>query len=88
MLMSVMIFKPSQEVAGSGSAGREKQEGRQVIGVEWERCSHPFFPLHVGFFSQNPEGSWQKEWGGVGWGREKAPESGYNVSPVSEDRTP
>lgn len=59
--------------------GGRKQEGRQVIGLEWERCSHPFHYMQGYFFSQNPEGSWQKE-----WGREKAPESGYHVSPVSE----
>lgn len=71
---------PRKELAGA--ALREKAD-RLVGGV----ITHPFLSLQVGyFFSQNPEVSWQKE-GSGGERGDKAPESGDNVSPVSEDTT-
>lgn len=60
-----------------------------MIGLEWERCSHPFLPLHAGLFLFSESRRFLAERMGRGeGGGERTPESGYNVSPVSENRTP
>lgn len=47
--MSVMILKPSQEVAGSGSAGREKAGGTPGDRARVGAVLTPL-PLHAGLF--------------------------------------
>lgn len=88
--MSVMIFKPSQEVAGSGSAGREKAGGtpgdRARVGAVLTPL--PSTTCRVISFLRLQKVPGRRNGERQGWGREKAPESGYNVSPVSEDGTP
>ena len=56
-----MTFQPSQDVAGMAGLGWGKQEDigdRAGVGGV---VTHPFLLLQGGFFSQSPDGSWQKE---------------------------
>lgn len=59
-------LKPSQEVAGSGRVGEKRGalgDGAGVGGV----LTHSSFLYTVGPFSQNPQGSWQRDGGGRRW---------------------
>ena len=57
----MITFQLSQDVAGMAGLGWGKQEDIGDMAGVGGVVTHPFLLLQGCFFSQSPEGSWQKE---------------------------